>query len=90
MSDRTIFEPKAWDEYLEWHLTDKRAFKKINDLVKDILRNGHNGIGHPEPLKGSLSGFWSREIDKKNRLVYQINDDDDVEIIKCKGHYGDK
>jgi toxin YoeB len=48
------------------------------------------GIGHPEPLKGNLSGFWSREIDEKNRMVYRITDNDDVEIAQCKGHYEDK
>ena len=63
--------------------------KKINQLIKDIERNGNSGIGKPEPLKGDLSGFWSREIDQKNRLVYRIMESE-LQIIQCKTHYGDK
>jgi toxin YoeB len=60
----------------------------INQLIKDIKRNGNEGIGRPEPLKGALSGFWSRRIDDYNRLVYSIQEDsDDIEIAECKGHY---
>jgi len=76
--------------YTSWQTKDKRAYKKINALIADIIRNGHNGIGHPEPLKGDLTGYWSRETDKKNRLVYRIFDDDKIEIIHCGGHYDDK
>jgi toxin YoeB len=56
----------------------------------DIIRNENVGIGNPEPLKGNLFGFWSREIDKKNRMVYKIRDDSDIEIVQCRGHYDDK
>lgn len=90
MSNKTIFSSKALNEYIEWQTADRKILKKINQLMKDILRNGHNGIGSPEPLKGGLSGFWSREIDNKNRLIYNITDNGDVEIIQCKGHYDDK
>jgi len=75
---------------MDWQTEDKRTLKKINKLIKDIIRNGNEGIGNPEPLKNNLSGYWSREIDEKNRLVYRILDDDRIEIIQCKGHYGDK
>lgn len=65
--------------------------KRINTLLKDISRNGAlMGIGKPELLRGSLTGFYSRRIDDKNRLVYSINEHGDIEIIQCKGHYGDK
>jgi toxin YoeB len=59
-------------------------------MIKDIVRNGNVGIGHPEPLTGNLSGFWSREIDEKNRLIYKIYDDGRVLIAHCNGHYADK
>jgi len=88
--DNTLFAPRAWKEYVEWQDEDRRTLKKINKLINDIHRNGNAGIGHPEPLKGDLSGFWSREIDEKNRLVYKIADNKDVEVIQCKGHYDDK
>ncbi len=90
MSDNTIFSPRALKEYMEWQTKDKRTLKKINQLIMDIKRNGNSGIGHPEPLKDNLSSFWSREIDSKNRIVYQITDNDYIEIIQCKGHYNDK
>ena len=64
----------------------KKTLKKINELLKDIDRNGYTGIGKPEPLKGNLSGFWSRCIDECNRLVYRITDDV-LEIASCKDHY---
>ena len=67
----------------------KKTLKKIQKLLDDICRNGHKGVGHPEPLKENLSGYWSREIDKKNRLVYLI-DGDVVLVTQCKGHYDDK
>jgi toxin YoeB len=58
--------------------------------MKDILRNGNEGIGHPEQLKGNLSGYWSRTIDEKNRLTYKILDDGKVLIVHCDGHYDEK
>lgn len=82
------FEEKAWEQFLFWMMQDKKTLKKLNKLIEDISRNGNDGIGHPEPLKGNLSGWWSREIDEKNRLVYKI-EDECIKIYQCKEHYGD-
>ena len=90
MTDNVSFTLRGFDEYTEWQTVDKRTLKKINQLINDIVRNGNNGLGHPEPLKGNLSGYWSRPIDEKNRLIYRILGDDRVEIYQCKGHYSDK
>jgi toxin YoeB len=90
MIDNVSFTLDGLEDYISWQTEDKRTLKKINQLIKDIIRNGNTGIGRPEPLKGNLSGYWSREIDEKNRLLYRILADDKVEIIHCKGHYGDK
>ena len=90
MSDNISFSMRGLNEYIYWQTEDKRTLKKINQLIKDVVRNGNNGIGNPEPLKGNLSGYYSREIDGKNRLIYRIKDNDDIEIIQCKGHYSDK
>jgi toxin YoeB len=79
------FENEAWEDFTSL-LNNKRLIKKINDLIKDINRNGNTGIGKPEQLRGNLSGYWSRRIDEQNRLVYTIQDED-VIIISCKGHY---
>ena len=90
MIENVGFSLRGFNEYTEWQAGDKRTLKKINQLIRDIVRNGNKGIGHPEPLKGNLTGYWSREIDEKNRLVYQILDGGRVEIYQCKGHYDDK
>ncbi len=63
-----VWDQDAWDDYLYWQSEDRKTLKRINQLIKDIERTGNSGIGKPEPLKGDLSDFWSREIDNKNRL----------------------
>ncbi len=85
---RKIWFDEAWDDYVFWQTQDKKTLRRINALLKDIERNSFNGIGKPEPLKGELSGFWSRRIDDTNRLVYRIVGGV-VEILSCKGHYDD-
>jgi len=83
------FSLEAWEQYVVWQGQDKRTLKRINELLKDIVRgNPHEGIGKPEALKHNLSGFWSRRIDEQNRLVYRI-DGDDCQIVQCRGHYED-
>ena len=78
----------AWDDYLYWQSQDKKTLKRINDLLKDIERSGENqGIGKPESLKGNMSGFYSRRIDEKNRLIYRVVGDV-IEIVACREHYG--
>ena len=84
---KPIFSEKSWQEYTEWQNQDKKTLKRINELIKDIQRNGFSeGIGKPEPLKHK--GSWSRRIDDCNRFVYNVNENKDLEIISCKGHYG--
>ena len=86
---RKTWSDEAWEEYLYWQTQDKKTLRRINALIKDIDRNGYEGIGKPEPLKHDLSGFWSRHIDEANRLVYRIRDDI-IEIAQCGSHYKDK
>ena len=81
-----IFSEKAWEDYLFWQGTDKKMLKRINLLLRDIIRNGNDGIGKPEPLK--YRDGWSRRIDNVHRLVYQLKNDF-IEILQCKGHYDD-
>lgn len=80
------FTDIGWNDYLFWQKEDKKILKKLNQLIKDIERNGNDGLGKPEPLKGNLSGYWSRRIDHTHRLVYKI-DNDNIYIVKCKNHY---
>lgn len=85
---RKTWTDQGWDDYLYWQTQDKKTLRKVNELVRDIERNGvASGIGKPEPLKNDLQGFWSRRIDEKNRLVYQQSADGSLCIIACRGHY---
>ena len=86
---RKVWHDEAWEEYIEWQSKDKRILKKINNLLKDIDRNGYACIAKPEPLRGNLAGFYSVHIDEKNRLIFRILDDV-IEIAQCGTHYGDK
>jgi len=81
-----IFSKSAFADYVEWAKIDKKIFNRINDLIKDISRNPFKGKGKPEPLRNELSGFWSRRIDKKHRLVYKF-EDNSLYIVACKYHY---
>jgi len=88
-----FWHEKAWDEYVYWQNQDKKTLKRINNLIKDIERNGYECIGRPEPLKHQLTGWWSVEIDSKNRMIFKISNFDNSEILNilsCKGHYDDK
>jgi len=81
-----VFTEIAWEDYLYWQKVDKKMVRKINELIKSILRRPFEGIGKPEPLKYNLAGFWSRRIDREHRLVYEV-EDNDLRIISCRFHY---
>lgn len=83
---KLLWAEEAWDDYLYWQNTDKRTLKRINELIRDVRRSPFSGIGKPEPLKHSLSGFWSRRITDEHRLVYAINDGTML-IAACRYHY---
>jgi len=84
------FTKTGWADYVYWENQDKKTLKQINKLIADIVRNGYDGIGKPEPLRGNLAGWWSCRIDAKNRLVFRLIGDEAVEILQCRGHYGDR
>lgn len=80
------FAEIAWQQYLEWQATDEQIVERINELIKQTLREPFKGIGKPEPLKGDLKGFWSKRINHEHRLVYRFSKGN-LEIISCKYHY---
>jgi toxin YoeB len=85
---KVIFTEDAMREYIGWQSEDKKTLRKINNLISDIQRNGFLiGIGKPEVLKYRKA--FSREIDEANRLVYIGDENQNLVIISCKGHYYD-
>ncbi|MEN8504560.1 Txe/YoeB family addiction module toxin [Paraburkholderia sp. DD10] len=83
-----MFTDEAWDDYLYWQETDRKVLRKINTLLEECRRDPYSGAGKPEPLVGSLSGFWSRRITHGDRLVY-LPRDGKIYVIACRFHYGD-
>lgn len=83
---RLIFVDESWDDYLYWQETDKKMFQRINDILKDIMRNQFKGIGKPEALKHKYKGFWSRRINNEHRLIYKT-EGNDIMIAKCRFLY---
>ena len=80
---------EAWEDSEYWTKEDRKTLKRILQLLKDIDRNGYEGLGKPEPLRGDLSSYWSRRIDEYNRLVYRI-EGGVIKIVQCGSHYRDK
>lgn len=70
---------------------NKADIKRIESIILELSEHPETGIGHPEQLKHNLTGFWSRRINQKDRLVYKIdNDTVIVTILSAKGHYDNK
>lgn len=87
---KRCFDPDAWDDYVYWFDADRKILKKINALILDSARSPFKGIGKPEPLKGELSGWWSRRIDDEHRMVYRVVGSglgQQLEILQLRNHY---
>lgn len=85
-TNKIIFHPNAWEDYLYWQKENRKTLHKINQLIKEILRCPQEGLGKPEPLKADLSGFWSRRIDHEHRIVYRA-EGNNLHILSCRHHY---
>lgn len=81
-----VFSARAWTQYVEWQDADRKTLRKVNALIKECQRTPFTGSGKPEPLKGELSGWWSRRIDQEHRLVYRATAAG-LEIAQCRYHY---
>ena len=80
-----VFSREAWEEYLVWQREDPRMVARINQLIKEIMRDRYRGIGKPEPLKHALRGYWSRRINAEHRIVYRV--EGDLWIAQLRYHY---
>lgn len=83
---KVAFLARAFDEFNQWAVQDKKIYSKIVSLIKDVNRDPFAGLGKPEPLKHELSGLWSRRITDEHRLVYRVTDEEII-IVSCKLHY---
>jgi toxin YoeB len=83
---KIVFSSQAWEDYLHWQHTDKKLLKRLNDLIKEIVRTPFEGTGKPEPLRHALGGYWSRRINDEHRLVYKV-EGDAVLIAQARYHY---
>ena len=83
---KIIFLSPAWEDYIYWQQHDRKMLRRVNELIKQCQRTPFTGIGKPEPLKESLSGWWSRRINHEHRLVYRV-EKDQLFILQCRKHY---
>ena len=80
------FKPGAFDDLTYWVRKDRKKAMRILQLLDSVRRTPFHGIGKPEPLKHNLAKHWSRRIDEKHRVVYQIKKDKIV-VVSCRFHY---
>lgn len=83
---KLVFSEQAWDDYLHWQQHDPKLVLRINSLIKECMRTPFHGVGKPEPLRGQLSGWWSRRVTQEHRLVYRANEAE-LHIAQCRYHY---
>jgi toxin YoeB len=83
---KLVFAEAAWDDYLYWQAHDPKLLRRLNALIKKCMRTPFFGTGKPEPLRRTLSGYWSRRITAEHRLVYRVTDDTML-IAQCRYHY---
>ena len=83
---KLIFSEQAWEDYLYWQANDPRLLARINALIRECSRTPYTGIGKPEPLRGALSGWWSRRITQEHRLVYRPSEQG-LLLAQVRHHY---
>ena len=86
MARELVFSKQGWEDYQHWLATDLKQARRINRLIKEIMREPFGGIGKPEPLKHAFQGWWSRRIDGEHRIVYKIAGDQ-LWIAQLRYHY---
>ncbi|MBO4738755.1 MAG: Txe/YoeB family addiction module toxin [Bacteroidales bacterium] len=83
------FSPEAQKDLKWWKENgDISSRKKIQKLLEEIAIHPTTGTGKPEQLTGNYSGCWSRRINKKDRLIYEIHEQFVlVLVLSMRGHY---
>jgi toxin YoeB len=83
---KVLFLPDAFEQYFHWQEQNRTSLSKLNRLIRECQRHPFDGTGKPEPLKGDYSGWWSRRIDRENRMIYRVEGDMLI-IVQCRYHY---
>lgn len=83
---KLVFDERAWEDYLHWQATDTKLLVRLNGLIRECTRTPFAGTGKPEPLRGPLSGWWSRRLTQEHRLVYRVGGGS-LLIAQCRYHY---
>jgi toxin YoeB len=84
---KLVFSETAWEDYLYRQAHDAKLVARLNGLIKECARTPFAGNGKPEPLRGALSGWWSRRLTQEHRLVYRVVEGA-LHIAQCRYHYG--
>ena len=87
---KLVFSNLAWEDYQHWVDTNPKIKDRINELIKQCQRTPFKGVGKPEPLRGDLTGWWSRRITQEDRMVYRVTgagDAQSLEIAQLRFHY---
>ena len=83
---KLVFDERAWEDYQHWQVTDAKLLARLNGLIRECTRTPFAGTGKPEPLRGPLSGWWSRRLTQEHRLVYRVQGDS-LLIAQCRYYY---
>lgn len=87
---KLVFSDEAWEDYLHWSENNPKMRERINELIKQCKRTPFKGVGKPEPLRGDLTGWWSRRISQEDRMVYRVSgagETQSLEIAQLRFHY---
>ena len=84
---KLVFSETAWEDYLYWQANDAKLLARLIGLIRECARTPFAGTGKLEPLRGALSGWWSRRLTREHRLVYRVVDGA-LHIAQCRYHYG--
>ncbi|WP_428662790.1 Txe/YoeB family addiction module toxin [Runella sp.] len=80
------FDLNAFQQLADWAVLNKKVHARLCRIIVETARNPFDGIGKPEPLKGDLSGCWSRRITDEHRMIYKVSDGS-IRILALEGHY---
>ncbi|WP_420463239.1 Txe/YoeB family addiction module toxin [Candidatus Palauibacter sp.] len=81
-----VFTLRCLKDLEYWTRKNPRRASRVFKLIRATLRDPFGGVGKPEPLRGELSGRWSRRIDSEHRLIYRVTDSQ-VRFLTARNHY---